>query len=255
MHQSLLARHAALPAIVALIVAMAASANGALIGQGSAGALYGNGSDNVTINWARYSVNIPGITGLEEIVFKIGTITAPSKQIITVTGAIGQPNVASNWVASTGGQIALSSDNKSWLDNTYKSDILFSNSHLGPPQSYVNMDFNLLVAYGRTPAPSQTTFGAVDFGDDGYFTFKGYSEFHGNWGSFASDLTDGSILADLFVSTGTNVTYIGELGLRGGAGEVLKGSFASQSTPEPSTLALLAAAAISLLCYGWRRRA
>ena len=234
---------------VCFLLGAAATANAGLIGSGLAGTLAGSGSDNATITWARYSTSV--LPGLEEIVFKIGTITAPVTNIITVTGEADQPNVAANWVASSGGQIALSSGGTVavWGANT----VAYSASGLDAPQSMVNMaTAETGLTFGRTAAVPQTTFGSVYFPiADTTLTFKGFSEFHGTWDT-TSYLTNGSVLADLYVATGTNVTFTGELGLVGQ--EMLKGSFTSFTTPEPGTLTLLAAGLLGMVAYAWRKR-
>ncbi len=70
----------------------------------------------------------------------------------------------------------------------------------------------------------------------------------------------GDILAKIYVTTGTNVTYNGLLGLD--TLNSVGGSFESipyvgpppPPVPEPSTLALLVSGMIGLLAYAWKKR-
>jgi len=234
---------------VCVIFGAAATANAGMLGSGPAGTLIGNGGDNATITWERDSVSIAGVTGVDELIFKIGTITAPVTSIITVTGA-GDQGFATTFAAvGASDQIALSSGGSvgTWGANT----IAYSVSGLDAPQSIVNATAaETGLTFGRTAASPQTTFGTNIYFPvaDTFLTFKGFSEFHGTWDT--NNLTNGSILANFYVSSGANVSFVGELGLQGG--EMLKGTFTS--TPEPGTLALLATGLLGIVAYAWRKR-
>jgi hypothetical protein len=236
-----------------VILGTAGTASASVLGSGTmTGTPLAYGSDSVTLHWERDSVSIGGVSGLDEIKITIASINAAAQNVITV-GGLPSPDPAAgvaNFVASTGGQISLSSATGSWFGNTAS----YASSGLAAPQSYVNMaSATAGLGEGRTPgSPVPTTFASnMDFGDAGVFTEKGYNEFHGTWAD--SSLTPGSLLADIFVSNGANITFTGGLGLQGG--EFLSGSVSTTATaPEPSTLVLLASGLIGLAAYAWRKR-
>jgi hypothetical protein len=216
-----------------------------------AGTLTG-GSDSVTVSVSR--ITNTGVSGVDELIFKINSITAPVNTISTISALPTQPNASATWTAVGSGQIALSSANASWYSNTtapFPNDTDDYGTGYGAPQTYVNLEVTT-APDARTAAAPQSTFGSYN----GY-TYKGYSMFYGNWylpatpADAADYPTVGSILAGIYVSSGSDVSFTGGFGLTNN--DFVSGSFSSV-VPEPSTLALLASGLVGLLAYAWRKR-
>ena len=66
------------------------------------------------------------------------------------------------------------------------------------------------------------------------------------------DGIDQTLIAMMYVSTGADVIYSGQMGFS--TNHVLSGSFSTQQVPEPCTIALLATGLMGLLCCVWRKR-
>jgi len=202
-----------------------------------------------------------------------GTIAADGTGYIAGTRNSGQYGAA----MCTG--FGWNTDNNDW-----------ESSITGAPQSYVNLAAtNGATTFARTTLT--TTNGGFSYGNSST-GYASYSSFFGGWltkynGSYstAADqpgvptigtwmpdaklsnvettdpvLTgigyDTTLLAQLWVKPGTNVTFTGNpaWGGWGYSGSLnLAGSF-DTATPEPSTIVLAASGLIGLLCYAWRKR-
>lgn len=91
------------------------------------------------------------------------------------------------------------------------------------------------------------------------------TKLYGSWNT-GSGMSDGTLLARLFVTTGANVNFVGswggDLGITPGAiaggwgfsgSKNMCGSFTT-AVPEPTVLALAGMGLVGLLCYAWRKR-
>lgn len=81
-----------------------------------------------------------------------------------------------------------------------------------------------------------------------------YGDLTSNWFSTGSFLSVGDMLAVMYVSPGTGVSFDGVMVFSGAGGELIPCNLSVVPVPEPSTLALLACGLTGLLAYAWRKR-
>ena len=197
--------------------------------------------DSVTIGFTRTALS-GDLTGVDQIDFMVDAITGTAKvnglaatmaqdpgracAVFTVSGGVGTPYI----LVDTGDP----ADNKG----------------TDAPGSFVNFDSTVLDG----PAGTILSSSLVPAGYEGWISAQ--SSFVDTWSTTKASvrLGAGGLLASIYVNTGADVSCTGLVGIYGGTGTSIAGTFSTITTPEPGTLALLATGLMGLLAYAWRKR-
>ena len=158
------------------------------------------------------------------------------------------------WASETMKGVAGSRDlNTSWvnLDGGVGELNLYDVPDAGPP-GHIHL---IAGRYYTVPEPGldkKETFARTGTWDPvPGFSGNDSNYLKGAWLTLGTALTPTQTLAQMFVTTGSNVSFTGKLGYTGGGGVAYPVFI---GVPEPSTLVLLAAGLLGLVCYAWRKR-
>jgi hypothetical protein len=184
--------------------------------------------------------------------------------LTTMDGAAsgyGIKSMEGTWTASSGSMcvgVGGETYTYDWAGETKRGAARDTNT------SWVNLD-------GMNGSLNETT-GQYWAGEDLMFSRSGtWSSDTDSWSDVSSSYLTGSwytsgtalsstasvaykTLATMYVSTGANVSYSGDLGYTYGGGTMAAVSFSTAAVPEPGTLAMLAAGIFGLVAYAWRKR-
>lgn len=184
----------------------------------------------ITVNYTRTTGVLPGIDLVD---FTIGSISDGGKggRVNTVGGTKAQGNYAVFSVSGNNTPVL-------YTDDVDPCDVMVATP---APGSFVNLDVSVKQQFLGSRLATYNS------------KIHGYSGFLDTWftETTTKDLIAGSDFADIYVSTGTNVTFTGALGTTTEVTNFYTGT--CSTAPEPSTLVLLGIGSVTLLAYAWRR--